>query len=64
MFVFLLGGVDFLLLFLLATVERSHYVGVGSLEEHVMSIFLGKVGTLCYEPGAGAAEGEELNDLL
>jgi hypothetical protein len=64
MFVFLLGSVDFLLLFLLATVEGSHYVSVSSLEEHVLSIFLGKVGTLGDEPGAGAAEGEELNDLL
>ena len=64
MFVFLLGGVDFLLLFLLATVEGSHDVGVGSLEEHVLSIFLSEVGTLGDQPGAGATDGKELNDLL
>lgn len=64
MFVFLFGGVDFLLLFLFSTVEWSNNVGVGSLEQHILSIFLGEVGTLSDKSSAGAAASEELNDLL
>lgn len=43
MFVFLLGGVDFLFLFLLSSVEAAHNVGVNSFEEQLLCVVGGEM---------------------
>jgi len=46
MFVFLLGGVDFLLLFLLSSLEIAVDVDVGVIEEKLLEVFEGDSATL------------------
>lgn len=46
MFVFLLAGVDFLLLFLLTSLKIAVSVDVGVLEEELLEVFAGEGATL------------------